>query len=439
MKRVTNRTLLSAAIALATFQAHGAGFQISEHSASGLGRAFAGEAAIADNAAVAVRNPAAMTMFDSAQLSGGISFIQPDVNAKVNTVGSNPASAIPNTSNEHSGVAPDAIVPNVHYVRPLDDKSALGVSVFSNFGLATEYPSDSAAGVIAGQTELTTIDFNVNYAYKITPQWSLGFGLNAVYADASLVRNAGAAVYGANAGTLSALGITSPTDEVTNIKGDGWGFGWNAGVLWEINEKHRLGLSYRSETDITLDGDYRGTSNAQSVLTGGTVPGELELNLPDILEFSGYHKVAPKWAVHYSAMRIGWSSFQELKATSSSCTSTAGAGICLQKDEKWDDSWRYAIGATHYLNNEWTLRAGFAIDESPVPDSHRTLSIPDTERNWYTIGATYLASDNLTIDGGFAYLNGDSVTGSETESGTTFTFEAGGDAYIYSISANYTF
>ncbi|KXF79995.1 outer membrane protein transport protein [Enterovibrio coralii] len=437
MKRVTNRTLLSAAIALATFQAHGAGFQISEHSASGLGRAFAGEAAIADNAAVAVRNPAAMTMFDSAQLSGGISFIQPDVNAKVNTVGTNPASAIPNTTSDHSGVAPDAIVPNIHYVRPLNEKSAIGVSAFSNFGLATEYPSDSAAGLIAGQTELTTVDFNVNYAYKITPEWSLGFGLNAIYADASLVRNAGAAAFSST--DLQNLGLTSPSDQVTNLKGDGWGFGWNVGVLWEINENNRLGLSYRSETDITLEGDYRGTSSPSTVINNTTVPGELELNLPDILEFSGYHKLAPKWAIHYSAMRIGWSSFQELRATGSSCTSTAGAGVCLQKDEKWDDSWRYAVGATHYLNNQWTLRAGIALDESPVPDSHRTMSIPDTERNWYSIGATYKASDNLTIDGGFAYLKGDTVSGTETEGGVPFTFEAGGDAYIYAISANYTF
>ncbi|PML75464.1 porin [Enterovibrio norvegicus] len=434
MNRLTKRTLLSTAIAVATFQAHGAGFQISEHSASGLGRAFAGEAAIADNAAVAARNPAAMTMFDSAQLSGGISFIQPDVDAKVTS--SELAISNPPTqtgSENYSDVAPDAFVPNIHYIHPLNDKMAVGFSAFSNFGLATEYPTDAIAGPGAGKSELATVDFNANFAYEINEQLSLGLGLNAVYADASLTRNTG---------SLAPILSSPATDETANLSGDGWGFGWNIGALWHINEKNRLGFAYRSEVDITLDGEYRGTSTAFAGKPGQTVPGELELNLPDIFEFSGYHELAPKWAMHYSVMRVGWSSFQELRATGASSDCINGGsepGVCLQKDEKWDDSWRYAIGATHYLNNKWTLRAGFARDESPVPDEHRTLSIPDTDRNWYTIGATYQATKALTIDGGFAYLNGDTASGTETESVATYNFEAGGDAYIYSVSANYTF
>ncbi|MGF1708841.1 outer membrane protein transport protein [Enterovibrio baiacu] len=440
MNRLTKRTLLSTAIAVATFQAHGAGFQISEHSASGLGRAFAGEAAIADNAAVAARNPAAMTMFDSAQVSGGISYIEPEVDTTLKS------SSVTDPSNgnttqtggeTYSDVAPSAAVPYFHYIRPLNDKMAVGFSTFSNFGLATEYPSDALAGPGAGESELLTIDFNANFAYEINEQWSVGAGLNAVYADASLTRNAGNLAPG-----LAGLGITGATDETAHLEGDGWGFGWNLGALWQINENNRLGLAYRSEVDVTLEGDYRGTSTAFAGKPGATVPGELELNLPDILEFSGYHKVAPKWAVHYSAMRTGWSSFQELRATGAStdCVdSGTSPGVCLQKDEKWDDSWRYSVGATHYLNNQWTLRAGFAYDESPVPEDHRTMSIPDTDRYWYSVGATYVASDSLTIDGGLAYLNGDSETATETEATGTYVFEAGGDAYILAIGANYTF
>ncbi|MGF1768939.1 outer membrane protein transport protein [Enterovibrio makurazakiensis] len=437
MKPITQRTLLATAAALAAFQAHSAGFQISEHSASGLGRAFAGEAAIADNAAVAVRNPAAMTMFDSAQVSGGLSFIQPDVDGKVNTASgvdtSNPA--FTGMSADHKDVAPDAIVPYLHYIRPIDEKMAIGFSTYSNFGLSTEYPTDSVAGSIAGQTELTTVDFNLNFAYKVAPQWSLGLGLNAVYAEAELNRQAGAAL-----STLNSVAtyLTSPTDNVAHLKGDGWGFGWNAGALWEIDENNRLGLGYRSEVDITLEGDYRGISTALTK-PQQTVAGELELNLPDIFEISGFHQLNSSWALHYSAMRIGWSSFEELKATSSDCTnwtvSPAETGECLQKDEKWEDSWRYAVGATHYLNSQWTLRTGVAYDESPVKEEYRTLSIPDSDRTWYSIGATYASSDALTIDAGIAYLSGDSVTGSEDG----FTFEAGGDAYIVSIGANYNF
>ncbi|MFL7009182.1 outer membrane protein transport protein [Enterovibrio norvegicus] len=426
MNRLTKRTLLSTAIAVATFQAHGAGFQISEHSASGLGRAFAGEAAIADNAAVAVRNPAAMTMFDSAQVSGGISFIQPDVDATVSSASLNGTTL---GVDEHDSVAPNAVVPNFHYVHPLNEKMAVGFSSFSNFGLSTEYPTDSAAGAIGGQTELLTVNFNANFAYEVNDQVSLGAGLNAVYADAELKRQKG---------ILSNVLGGSASDEISNLSGDGWGFGWNIGALWQFNENHRLGVAYRSEVDITLEGDYSGSSAT------GTVPGELELNLPDIFEFSGYHKLAPKWAMHYSVMRTGWSSFEELRATGSQCLSLAGQGVCLQKDEKWEDSWRYSVGATYFLNDQWELRAGYAKDESPVPDSHRTLSIPDSERDWYSIGATYFATDNLSIDAGFAYLSGDDVNGTESENlpggaVASYDFTAGGDAYIYALSANYTF
>ncbi|MEI8607996.1 outer membrane protein transport protein [Enterovibrio sp. Hal110] len=426
MNRLTKRTLLSTAIAVATFQAHGAGFQISEHSASGLGRAFAGEAAIADNAAVAVRNPAAMTMFDSAQVSSGLSFIQPDVNATVDSLNSTPGSAIPNTTSQHSDVAPDAIVPYAHYVDPINDKMSWGVSVFSNFGLSTEYPTDSAGAAIGGQTELVTINFAGSFAYKVSEQLSLGLGLNAIYADAELKRQAGG------------LSVSAPTTEIAYLAGDGWGFGWNVGGLWEFDENNRLGVGYRSKVDITLEGNYRGNSAT------GTVPGELELNLPDIFEFSGYHKLGSQWAVHYSAMRIGWSSFQELRATGSQCLSLSGQGVCLQKDEKWEDSWRYSIGTTYSLDSNWTLRAGYAIDESPVPDSHRTLSIPDTERHWYSLGATYDSGSNWSIDAGFAYLNGDDVKGTEVEplsstTSATYEFTAGGDAYIFALGANYNF
>lgn len=435
MKRVTQRTLLSTAIALAAFQAHGAGFQISEHSASGLGRAFAGEAAIADDAAVAARNPAAMTLFDSAQISGGLSFIQPEVDASIESVNTIPGSAFTGTTSEHSDVAPGALVPYAHYVDPINEKMAWGVSVFSNFGLSTEYPTNSVGAAIGGQTELITVNFAGNLAYKVSEQLSLGLGLNAVYADAELSRQAGA------------LNPLAPTTEVAHLAGDGWGFGWNVGALWEFDEKNRLGVGYRSKVDITLEGEYRGTSTAFVLKPGQTVPGELELNLPDILEFSGYHELNNQWALHYSVMRIGWSHFQELRATSSATNcSRLGTepGVCLQKDENWEDSWRYAVGATYFLNDHWTLRAGYALDESPVPETHRTLSIPDTERHWYSLGATYNSGSNWSVDAGFAYLNGDDVRGTEVEalpgnSSATYEFTAGGDAYIFALGANYTF
>ena len=56
-----NKTLLATATLLAAGGVNAAAFQLAEVSTSGLGRAYAGEAAIADNASVVATNPALMS------------------------------------------------------------------------------------------------------------------------------------------------------------------------------------------------------------------------------------------------------------------------------------------------------------------------------------------------------------------------------------------
>ncbi|ODP98094.1 porin [Salinivibrio sp. SS2] len=435
MSSLFKKSLVATSLSLLAVQAHSAGFQVSETSVSGLGRAFAGEAAIADNAAVGARNAAALTRFNTTAFSGGLSIIDPDVHADVQSANNG---AVPKAtlealgmSTEAKDIAPTEYVPSFHLIHPIDEKFVVGFSAFSNFGLSTEYPKDFAAGVGAGDTALVTMNFNPNIAYKLNERWSIGAGISAIYADAELNRFAGA-----GAGTPSLPGTSSATDRIAHLKGDGWGFGWNLGALWEVNEDNRFGLSYRSQSDITLEGNYEGLATASVGKPGQSVSGELELNLPEIIEFSGFHQLNQQIALHYSAMYIGWDSFQELKATSSASNCNDGtAGQCLQKDENWDNSWRYALGATYTMDKHWAFRAGYAYDESPVSAEDRTLSIPDSDRHWWSLGTTYTANDNLSIDAGFAYLDGDQVDGSEDG----FAFSAGGDAYIYGLQLNYLF
>ena len=330
MKQKKLPYLLTCMATALSSQAWGAGFQINEHSAAGLGRAFAGEAAIADNAAIAVRNPAAMVLIEKQQISAGISLIQPDASVDLKESSINPSGTpVPTGGEQYSNVIPDAVVPNLHFVKPLNEPMTIGVSLFSNFGLASEYPEDAIAGPIAGKSELTTINLNTNLGYRLNPAWSLGFGLNLIHADATLIRRAGSLQP-----VLSGAGLNVPSSrtEISYMSGDGWGFGWNAGVLWEINDHHRLGMSYRAAVDVDLKGDYRGTSVPTSLVTGNTVSGELTLSLPDIFEFSGHHQLNPQWTVSYSAMYTGWNAFKELRGTSAECTSSDGAGVCLLKE-----------------------------------------------------------------------------------------------------------
>ncbi|QFI39210.1 long-chain fatty acid transporter [Moritella marina ATCC 15381] len=419
-----NKVALAVTALLAASQVHAAGFQVSEHSASGLGRAFAGEAAIGDDAASLARNPALMATFDKAQLSVVGSYVTPEIDVTSTTPGL-----------DTNDVAPAQAVPAMYYIQPINEKVAVGLAIYSNYGTGTEYPDDYAAGAIAGTTHIVSVNFNPNISYRLNEQLSVGAGVSLVYATAELERNVG------YTGTL----LPQDTNAAT-MEGDGYGFGWNVGALYEINKNNRLGISYKSKVKTELEGDYKGTSTSAASrgdTTAGalspfvgqkTVDGTLDINLPSILEVSGYHKLTDKFAVSYSWMYTTWSDFGDIEAKGAECNDITGAGpgTCLVKKEDFNNSSRYAIGGEYYLSEAFTLRAGYALDEQA---GEATLSIPDTDRHWYTAGVTYKASQALSFDFAAALVAGDEIT--FEEEGTSFT--SSGDAYIYSAQMNYSF
>ncbi|WP_346350624.1 outer membrane protein transport protein [Oceanimonas sp. AH20CE76] len=428
-KKTLTLSVLAAAVTMATGQAQAAAFQLAEQSTTGLGRAYAGEGAAAENASVLGRNPAAMTLFDRSSLSAGAVYVNPEVDVEGKpTAGQAAAAGIAGLPTQSNDIADDAVVPFFYYVQPINEQWAAGLGIFTNYGLSTTYQDDHYAGPVAGKTSLTTINVNPSIAYRVNPHLSLGAGFNAVYADAELIRHSGVAAV-ANPG----LGL-QPTSEFVRLAGDDWGYGWNIGLLLEADEYNRWALTYRSEVDLTLEGDY--ASAKPSVVpglpvgtNGQTVPGKLDLTLPAIAELSGFHQVDPAWAVHYGIMWTEWSSFEELRALGSN------NGTLFQKDEKFDNSWRVSAGLTHQLNDQWTLRGGLAYDQSPVPEATRSISIPDVDRTWYTLGATYAVSQNLSVDAAFAFLDGGKVD--VVEDG--FAFTSGGDAYLMGLQMNYQF
>lgn len=413
---------LTVAITTAIFSSslHAAGFQVSEQSASGLGRAFAGEAAIADNPGVISRNPASMTKFEAMAISSQGSIVLPDIDVIAHDA--------PNGEQTANDVAPIAFVPSTYFVQPLSDKLTWGVSLFSNYGVTTDYPDDFYDGTSAGKTSLITINLNPSIAYQVTDQWSIGLGVSAVYAKAELFRH-----YGQNA--LPFFPAIQPSDKTVNLEGDTWAFGWNIGMLFELNENHRFGLAYRSQVDLDFDGDFTDYSGLAlgTARRGDTINAQLAAPLPATAEFSGFHQLNHQLALHYSVFWTQWSQFTELKATSNECNFGGQLpGICLLKEEQYDDAFRWAIGGTYAMNKQLTLRAGFAYDEQ---GGKATLSIPDTDRLWYSAGASYQYSDRLSFDLGFSYVYG--KEGTFTEASDRFT--ATSDAYIGAAQVNYVF
>ena len=425
------KSLIAAAVTLASTQTFAAAFQLNEHSASGLGRAYAGEAAIADNAAVLSRNPAAMTTFDKMALSVSGTYIKPDVDV-AGDIYAGPTKLAPSSE---SDIAPDAFVPATYFIQPLNDQWAWGIGLFSNYGLSTEYSKTFPAGAGAGDTELLTFNINPNIAYRINSNFSVGAGVNAVYAQAELNRYAGALAPGLTAKT----GVPHNSDTaIAHLKGDTWGFGWNVGALYEINDNNRLALTYRSQVDLSFDGDFQGATSGNRV-----VDGNLKLDLPAQAEFAGYHRLNQQFAVHYSVNWTDWSAFQELKATSSGCNMPGQPGVCLNKPEKFKDSTRYSLGGTWYVNPSWEARIGFAYDNSPIEPEYRSLSIPDSDRVWYSAGATYHIDQDMSVDFGMAYLDGKEVDVNEGlrshDDGLRWKGTSHGNAFLASAQFNMKF
>ncbi|KPH90227.1 long-chain fatty acid transporter [Pseudoalteromonas undina] len=411
------KTLIAASLAFVSADTFAAAFQLAEQNVSGLGRAYAGEASVADDASVVSRNPALMTLFKEKQLSVAAMAVIPDVSLK----GTGTNNGIPASALNDDSIAPSAIIPAGYFTMPVNDKVSVGFGAFSNFGLATEFNDDYVAGQIAGETEIVTVNMNASVAYKVSEQFSFGIGLNYIYADATIVRKVGA--------NPSAPFSTNAVD----LEGDDTGYGLNVGLMYQLDENSRFGFNYRTETDITFEGTF--SSPAQSI---PVLPGSVEITLPAIAEFSGSHQLDEKLGVHYSVLWTGWSSFDSLEAQVTA--PTGGKFIAFEKTEDFSDALRYSIGADYQYSENLMLRAGFAFDESPVSQQHLSISIPDTDRFWFSFGGNYAIDQNSNVDLGVSVLRGKTQNFTETDdSGSAWSFESKGHAVLLGAQYNYTF
>ncbi|EGR0230642.1 outer membrane protein transport protein [Vibrio vulnificus] len=403
--RLFKKSLLAVTVALASGQTMAAGFQINAQSATGIGRAFAGDAVIADNAAVMARNPAAMALFDEKALSLGFESITSMIEVKDARYQGLTAPAGKESNYDDAGDT--SIAPNIHFIMPVNDKFAWGINAYSNFGTKTEFDDSFVAREYGGLTDVKSANFGLAGSYRLNEQWSFGAGLDIIYGQGTMKREH------ALIGTL-----------VDVDKADGWAVGFNVGTVFELDENNRFGFSYRYSPEMEAEDD-----KGQKI----TLP------LPDMAEFSGYHKITDtKFAVHYSIQYIGWGTFDKIEFRNLKDNSPA-IGASYDKAYEWQDGWHYAIGGTYYLNNDWTLRAGYMYDTS-AQDSLTSVSVPDSDRQWLSTGFTYHIDTKSNVDFGFTYLMGDDVKVNESIAGvSSLTATTHADAILFGLQYSRTF
>lgn len=377
-----NKLLLGFVIFTTPFAAQAAGFALAEQSASGLGNAYAGAAAIAEDASTVFTNPAGMTYIEGTQAAGVLHLIKPSI--EFNNDGNSAPGAGPGPGRPLGGEGGNAgslaLVPNFYLVTPLTETVKFGLGVNAPFGLKTEYDKDWIGRFQGIKSELKTVNINPSLAFKVNDQLSLGFGLSAMWAQAELT-------------SAVNLGVA---ERNSAVKGDDWGFGYNLGAIYQLTNDSRIGVSYRSKVDQHLKGDVK-----FSVSNGPTPNGNVnaDITLPESFSVSGFSKLNDTWDLMADASWTRWSRFEELAINRDNGTPLSPPTI-----ENWNNAMRYSIAVNYHYSNTVKLRAGLAYDESPVSDQFRTARIPDNDRKWISFGAGWQATPATKLDIGYAHL-----------------------------------
>ncbi|WJW76190.1 outer membrane protein transport protein [Thiohalobacter sp. IOR34] len=401
--------------------AQGAGFAIIEQSASSLGNAFAGSAATAADASTLFFNPAGLTRLDRSQLVVAGHIISPTAKFSNNASSTNPSlGGLPLSGGNGGDGGETAFVPNFYYSHPLGGRFVLGIGINAPFGLETRYDRDWVGRYEGVKSELLTLNINPTLAWRATDRLSLGIGIDAQYIDAELSNavdfgslclassSSSLIPFSIPTATCIGAGITAPqtADGFATMTGDDWSWGYNLGLTYELSDAVRLGLAYRSRINHTLKGnvDYTApASAAQAALFNAVFTDQkvtARLNLPESLSLSLAWQSHPdlQWLADITWTR--WSRFEELRIIGANGSTTLSV-----VDESWENVLRYALGLNYRYDDRWTLRAGLAFDEEPIPDArHRTPRIPGNDRRWLSAGFSYRLDADTRIDAGYSHL-----------------------------------
>lgn len=383
-------------------QAWGAGFQIQEQNITNLGTAYAGTAALAADASTAYYNPAAMTRIKDHQLVVAGALIAADVNYNPIQTLNNRGTAIPSRGEEDGDKL--ASVPSMHYVAPVTDSIYLGLSVTAPFGLATEYSENSTLRYAATRSELKTMDISPSIAYRLNDHFSFAVGADAMWAKAHL---------DSQLSFPNTVPLASTSDGFQRNTAEDWGWGYHVAMLYEMSERTRFGINYRSHVNFSTQGESEQMNpiNANPLLAAvsgarTTYPASAAVTLPETLYISAYHAFNDKFAVMADVNWTNWSRFRTLRLRFDAPPSSGAFTGRAQVDtfEHWDDATRVAVGMEYTPCDKYKLRFGLAWDETPVPNEFRTARVPDSDRIWVGVGLGFALSKNMWVDLGYAHI-----------------------------------
>ena len=358
-------TLVCASASVALASGTRVGFK--DAFATGRGNAFV---ATADNPSALYYNPAGITQLAGTQVS--VNLYSVAVSSDYRGVGG--------TASMDDGAIN---VPALYATwKPADSPWAYGFAVYAPFGLETEWPASSPLRTFALKNEQEFRTYNFTGAWQISPEFSAGLSLTYNKVSTDLRR---------------ALGFIAPND-LFRFEGDGDALGANLGLLWKVNERHQLGLSYQHRTKVKL----KGTSSTIPLIASETASATFEF--PEVLIVGWSWRPTPEWNLE---VNLDWTNWDRLKTVVINKPSGA-----TPLAFNWESGLFYELGATRTFG-DFYASAGYCFTENSTPDSTYTPAVPDSDRAFYSLGAGY-RSKQFTVDLAWHYGDGGDrrVTGS---------------------------
>lgn len=351
MIKTSLRTLPALMLVAFSGVASASAFQLWEQNASGLGVAYAGSAAVADNASTIYYNPAGMSQLTGAQVSFGVNAVRPVIRYDG-----------PGLQGGDAGSW--GAVPNGYLSWQLTPSLTAGVGVSAPFALSTEYDANWVGAARAIKSEVRTLNVNPSVAYKLNDKVAFGFGLNYQTIDGELTRTG------------------------VRMVGDNASWGWNAGALFTLSEAMRVGVSYRSAVDHTLRGKLNGA------------PVKADLELPGTFILSVWQQVSDRWEAMGDLSWTNWKTVDRLAIVNRNTGALVGTEVF-----DYDNAWRVAWGAAYKSNEQLKLKFGVAFDRTPTGNADRSPRVPDGDRLWFSAGAQWKTRGLGTVDLGYAFLH----------------------------------
>ena len=360
--------------------AHAGSFMLQEQGVKASGKAFAGAAAAAEDASTIFFNPAGLTELKRSELLIGGYAMFP--NAEVSNNGSNTL-GVPFEGNNGQGFDPQAFG-HIYASTPVTQNLSIGLGVTVPFALANQYDNNFFGRYDSTRASVRVIDIAPTIAYAFSPQVSVGGGIDIQYADANLINSLPTGVPPTVAG-----------DGTFSISGKDWALGYNAGVLFKPMEALRIGATYRSATTHKLEGDATTEIPILSIRTSQAFTADLKL--PDTISLGVAYDMTANLTLLTQVNRYGWSRFNEVRLKFADGTEAATT-------ENYRDTWGVSIGAQYKLAPGFVVRGGVMYDQTPTRDEYRSVLVPDTDRFWAAVGASYSFSETLSLDMSYEHM-----------------------------------